>query len=227
MPARLKLTGGVFSVPDRISIYEEAASTLSRTFRLELSAVKETEAGAATVRLLSPETAPKGAKRSTANPEGYALCIDRHGICIWASTGAGHLYGVMTLRQLMRQYGHRLPQMLISDEPVFSHRGVQLSFPQGHTVYRRSYMKNLIPNLALWKINALYLYMESYFDFPSLPHMAGPGAMTPADAKALDKLCAAYNIKVIPMLNTLAHCGELLATQRYQHLSEYDPDSRR
>ncbi len=151
--------------------------------------------------------------------------IDRSGICIWASTGAGHFYGAVTLRQLIRQYGRRLPHALIADAPTFSRRGVQFSFPQGHTVYRRSYMKHVIPRLARWKINEIYLYLESYFDFPSLPHMAGPGAMTPVDAKALEKLCGAYNIKVIPMLNTLAHCGEILATQRYQHLCEYDPDS--
>jgi hypothetical protein len=129
----------------------------------------------------------------------------------------------MTLRQLLRQYGRRLPRMRVSDEPAFAHRGIQLAFPQGHTSYRRAYMKQLVPNLALWKINELHLYLESFFDFPSLPHFAGPGAMTPDDARELDKLCNSYNIKVIPMLNTLGHCGEILATQRYQHLSEYDP----
>lgn len=225
MPAEVKVTGGVLRIPAEISLYEETPSAFSKTVRIELSARKETAADAATVRLLSPKSVPGALKRQMANPEGYGIRIDCNGICIWAATGSGHLYGVMTLRQLIRQYGHRLPHLLIADAPVFSNRGVQLSFPQGHTVYRRSYMKHLIPHLALWKINEIYLYLESFFDFPSLPHMAGPGAMTPADAKALDKLCRAYNIKVIPMLNTLAHCGELLATQRYQHLSEYDPAS--
>lgn len=141
---------------------------------------------------------------------------------IWASSPAGHLYGAMTLKQLRRQFGRRVPCLRIGDAPVLAHRGVQLCFPQGHTAYRPEYMQYLVPKLALWKINALYLYLESYFAFPSLPHMAGPGAMTPAHARTLDRLCREYNIQLIPMLNVLGHSGEILALQKYARLMEYD-----
>jgi hypothetical protein len=224
MPAELRHSGGRCELPAEITLYEEASSPFSPTVRAELSARREADPGAATVRLRSAASAPEDLKSRLADPEGYGIRTGKSGIDVWASSGAGHLYGVITIRQLIRQYGRRLPGLRISDSPVFPHRGIQLSFPQGHTSYRGAYMKRLVPNLALWKINELHLYLESYFDFPSLPHMAGPGAMTPEDAKALDRLCAAYNIKVIPMLNTLGHCGEILATQRYQHLSEYDPE---
>lgn len=225
MPARVSLKAGHLRIPADISLYKEARSEFSKTFKRELSARKETDPSSATIQLLGPGSAPSHLTQWMANPEGYGLRADGSGIRIWASTGTGHLYGVMTLRQLLRQYGSRLPHMEIGDTPTFERRGVQLSFPQGHTCYRRSYMKHLVPELARWKINEIYLYLESYFDFPSLPHMAGPDAMTPADAEALDRLCQAYNIRVIPMLNTLAHCGELLATQRYQHLTEHDAET--
>ena len=223
MPAELRREGGTYELPEQVSVFEETRSVFTRTVRSEISARNEIDRGKATVRLLSAASAPQGQESHVANPEGYSIRIDRSGIDVWASAAAGHFYAVMTIRQLIRQFGRRLPCMRIADSPRFPHRGVQLAFPQGHTGYRHAYMKRLVPTLARWKINELHLYLESFFDFPSLPHMAGPGAMTPDDARALDRLCGAYNIKVIPMLNTLGHCGEILATQRYQHLSEYDP----
>ena len=161
------------------------------------------------------------------NPEGYTLRITRDEIIVRAESKAGYLYGAATLRQLIRQFGERLPCLTIGDAPKLSRRGIQLCFPQGHTVYNQQYMFHLIPELANLKINELYLYLESYFDFPSLPHLAGPGAMTPEQAIELDQMCRAFNIKLIPMLNLLGHCGEILATQKYQHLSEHPADRDR
>ncbi len=178
------------------------------------------------IRLLLPGSAPAELRSLAARNEGYGMRIAKDGIRIWASTREGHFYGLVTLGQLINQFGHSIPCTTIGDAPALARRGVQLCFPQGHTCYRRNYMARLVPQLAQWKINELYLYLESYFDFPSLPHMAGPGAMTPSDARALEALCAKHNIKLIPMLNTLGHCGEILATQRYQHLSEFDADSQ-
>ena len=139
MPARINLRTKYARIPADISLYEETRSAFSKTFRLELSARKETDANAATVQLLDPRSAPSHLTRWMANPEGYGILIDRSGIRVWASTGAGYLYGIMTLRQIFRQYGSRIPHMVVGDAPVFERRGVQLSFPQGHTCYRRSY----------------------------------------------------------------------------------------
>lgn len=177
----------------------------------------------ADVVFLGAEDAPEALGEWAMEPEGYGLVIDRRGARIYAAQPAGHFYGEMTLKQLMRQFGNELPCLEIGDAPRVGHRGAALSFPQGHTEYRRAYMRHLVPKLALWKINALYLYLETYFDFPSLPHFAGPGAMAVADARELDSLCNAYNITLIPMLNTLAHCGEILGTQRYHDLIEHAP----
>jgi len=171
-----------------------------------------------------PEKSPANFKDYALKDEGYVLSIDPGSVSIYASTEAGFLYGAMTLRQLIRQFGTRIPCMNIADSPILAHRGVQLSFPQGHMSYRHSFMRNLVPELARWKINALYLYLESYFDFPSLPHTAGPGAMTSDEALDLDKLCKSYSITLIPILNFMGHAGEILSLQKYCHLKEYQPD---
>ena len=48
--------------------------------------------------------------------------------------------------------------------------------------------------------------------------------MTPDDAKELDRFCQAYNIQLIPQLNVMAHCGEILTLQKYHHLVECPPN---
>ncbi len=106
--------------------------------------------------------------------EGYALVISADGVKVFAAASAGRLYGAFTLSQLLRQFGRRLPGMRIGDAPKLAHRGVQFNFAQGRTAYRRDYMHYVVPQLARWKINAIYLYLETFFQFPSLT--AGKGA---------------------------------------------------
>jgi hypothetical protein len=205
--------------------HESASDPLRRTILRELGGT-EGRAEKAVVSFGSVASAPMQSlsddlRNFAVAPGGYALQVAEDGIAVGAATPAGMLYGAMTLSQLIREYGRTIPCLLIGDAPVLARRGVQLPFVQGHTAYRADYLRHLVPQLARWKINELYLYLESYFDFPSLPHMAGPGAMTLDNARSLDALCREYNIALIPMLNTLAHCGELLSAQRYNHLAEY------
>lgn len=221
VPRRLEMTGGTCLVPQTPFAYADDGNLGVITHELGVQAAPQPQR--ATFRFYNAAGAPAELRRDSSLSEGYALRIASDGVDVWAADEAGRFYAAMTLRQLLKQYGCRLPCMAAGDAPVLRRRGVQVCFPQGHTEYRRAYYHHLVPWLARWKINELYLYIESYFDFPSLPHMAGPGAMTPADARDLDALCRAHHISLIPMLNTLGHCGELLATQRYQHLSEYKP----
>jgi len=141
--------------------------------------------------------------------------IDRKGITVYASTPKGHFYAIMTLKQLINQFGKTIPCMNIYDKPIIRHRGQQFPLSQSTIEYKKRYMEYVIPKLAMWKVNAVYLYLETFFDFPSLPHIAGEGALTSKDVKELEDLCDSYNMKLIPQLNFLGHCGELLGTQKY------------
>lgn len=225
VPASVSYSGESWTLPGE-PLVQSPRPIPARLLR-SLNARRTTDPAKASIRLLPADAAPARLARTAGSDEGYALRISSTGIDLWAAKAAGTFYGLVTLHQLIRQFGTRLPGLVMGDAPVLARRGVQLSFPQGHTEYRPAYMRRLIPELANFKINELYLYLESYFDFPSLPHMAGPGAMTPAEAKSLDALCREHHITLIPMLNTLAHCGELLATQRYQPLTEHKPPENR
>ncbi len=174
----------------------------------------------ATVKFLDAEFAPVNLKKWAKKEEGYVLVIDFNGIYIYSSTPAGFLYGSFTLKQLKVQFGQEFPCLQIGDAPDLKHRGQQVDFVQGHTEYRGQYMKYLVRELAKLKINALYLYLETHFSFPSVPHLGGANTMTVDDARELDIYCKAYNITLIPALNMMAHNGELLGLQKYQALAE-------
>jgi len=64
-------------------------------------------------------------------PEGYALTISKGGIEISFHETGGLRAASATLRQLLRQYGRRLPCLKIRDWPDFPRRGVMLDISRG------------------------------------------------------------------------------------------------
>jgi len=218
-PKTLRLFGESFFSTDRMTIgNREGAATIAQEIGADL-----VDGGPSSIKLHPGDKAPNELQRWAKHPEGYGLAIDGNGIDIYASTDSGYLYAAMTIRQLQAEFGSRIPGLMIGDAPDTKRRGAMLSFAQGHTEYREAYMEQLIPQLARWKINELYVYLETYFQFPSLPFLGGKGAMTPEDVRRLEKRCLDYNIKLIPQLNVLGHSGLLLSLQKYHHLGEVEP----
>jgi hypothetical protein len=172
---------------------------------------------------LGMEGLPTDLDAFSGNAEGYALAVTPDGIRIWASTETGHFYACMTLKQLHRQFGSHLPCVRISDWPSLAHRGIQIPLCQGQTAFRASYFHALVEVLAEWKINALYLYLEYNFQFSTIPHLGQPQDISPKEARALEAHCRAHHMQLIPQVNLLGHSGDLLSTQRYQHLMEHAP----
>jgi hypothetical protein len=69
--------------------------------------------------------------------QGYSLSIEADQITITATAGAGLFYGMQTLIQLVRQYGHRLPALRIEDKPDFRWRGFMLDVSRGRVPIAR------------------------------------------------------------------------------------------
>jgi N-acetyl-beta-hexosaminidase len=65
------------------------------------------------------------------HPEGYTLTISKTGIEISFPEAGGLRAAAATLRQLLRQYGRRLPCLKIRDWPDFPRRGVMLDISRG------------------------------------------------------------------------------------------------
>ena len=88
--------------------------------------------------------------------QGYWLNVYAEGIHIIALAPAGVLNAVMTLTQLLRQYGSTLPLLHIEDKPDFARRGIMLDVSRDK-VPTMATLFDLIDMLAELKLNELQL----------------------------------------------------------------------
>jgi hypothetical protein len=151
-------------------------------------------------------------------PQGYRLRITAGGPQIEASDDAGKFYAAMTLRQIRRQCGDKLPVGEIEDWPDFPVRGVMLDIsrdkvPTMETLFR------LVDEFAEWKINHLELYTEhtfAYRNHRAVWEHASP--MTGEEIERLDAYCRERFIELVPNQNSFGHFERWLKHPQYQHL---------
>jgi hypothetical protein len=156
----------------------------------------------------------------TFRKEGYHLAIRSDGVAITAGDAAGLFYGVQTLIQLLRTYGRRIPACRCDDHPALPHRGVMLDVSRGK-VPTRATLERLADVLAHYKINQLQLYTEHTFRFRSHPKIgATTGALSADDILALDEVCRACHIELVPNLQSTGHMRHILSLPEYEHLAE-------
>src|ERR1700690_3342 len=123
------------------------------------------------------------------HPEGYALAISKTGIEISFRETGGLRAATATLRQLLREYGRRLPCLRIRDWPDFPRRGVMLDISRGR-VPKLETLLELVEHLADFKINEFQLYTEhtfAYRDYQSIWQCWG--ALTGDEVRKLDARC--------------------------------------
>lgn len=161
-----------------------------------------------------------------ADGEAYQLMICENGVKICGAGKRGLLYGVQTLRQILRQEGAVLPYMEISDAPDISVRGFYHDATRGR-VPTLAWLKKLADTLGLYKINQMQLYVEHSYLFEQLSEMwRDDTPLTAEDIIELDQYCAKRGIELVPSLSTFGHLYKLLRTKQYRHLCELEnPDA--
>ena len=102
--------------------------------------------------------------------EGYTLAISKRGIFIAFRDLPGLRAAQSTLRQLLREYGYKLPCLEIRDWPDFPRRGVMLDISRGR-VPKLETLLDLAEKLAEFKINELQLYTEHTFAYRKYKHI--------------------------------------------------------
>ena len=124
--------------------------------------------------------------------QGYRLTITDEQVSIRAKDAAGAFYGVMTLTQVLQQYGNlpdvlssteqsgltpmqvmkqrnvSLPVLEIEDWPDFPRRGVMLDISRDKVPTMKT-LTTLVDKLASWKINEFQLYTEHTFAYRHHP----------------------------------------------------------
>jgi hexosaminidase len=152
--------------------------------------------------------------------ECYQLTINQDAITILAHDPAGAFYGVMTLVQLLQQYGGNLPALVIKDYPDLANRGVMLDIsrdkiPTMETLY------SLIDKFANWKINQLQLYTEHTFAYRNHPEVwATASPITAEQVLELDAYCKERFIDLVPNQNSFGHMHRWFEHDRYKPMAE-------
>jgi len=169
--------------------------------------------GEVTVKLIESDAAPNHAS-------GYKLQIARHGIEITYRDTGGLWAAKATLRQLRREYGRKLPCLVIRDWPDFIRRGVMLDVSRGR-VPKVETLLDLAEKLADFKINELQLYTEHTFAYRNYKSVwQSWGALTAQDIRRLDTRCRELGIDLVPNQNSFGHLRYFLEHPRVRPLAE-------
>ncbi len=162
----------------------------------------------------------KRSKPAPNHPEGYALVISKDRIEISFREIGGLRAASATLRQLLQQYGRRLPCLKIRDWPDFPRRGVMLDISRGR-VPKLETLLDLAEHLADFKINELQLYTEHTFAYRNYKSVwQSWGALTGEEIRKLDARCRELGIDLVPNQNSFGHLRHLLEHPKLKKLAE-------
>ncbi|MBN2582074.1 MAG: family 20 glycosylhydrolase [Planctomycetes bacterium] len=157
--------------------------------------------------------------RVTGGDEAYELTVGASGVCVSASGPRGLYYGVQTLRQLLRQFGRKLPAVKVRDWPEMSLRGVYHDISRGR-VPTLDTLKYLVELLAHLKVNALSLYIEYPYRYERHPLVwEDTDPLTAEDILELQEHCKDHGVDLIPSQASFGHLERLLTKPPYRDLA--------
>ena len=152
----------------------------------------------------------------------YQLTVSKEGIRVAGGDQRGLLYGVQTLRQLLRQSGAALPCLEIEDYPKIPERGFYHDVTRGR-IPTLDYLKKLASRMAFYKLNQLQLYVEHSFLFEGMSEVWRDSTpLTAEEILELDEYCRKLGIELVPSVSCFGHLYHLLRTQQFAHLSEME-----
>lgn len=154
--------------------------------------------------------------------ETYSLQISEKGVRISAGAPAGLLYGVQTLRQIIRQAGAVLPCVEITDAPKIADRGLSYDVTRGR-IPTLAELKRQADVCSFYKMNQLQLYVEHSYMFREFSEVWRYNTpLTAEEILELDAYCKKRNIELVPSLASFGHLYEVLHTKTYSHLCELE-----
>jgi len=227
-PRFLKRLGGYFTLPPHPVLYLDPALPRD-TVLLPLAERLAQSAESASVELelvTGPVKHPRLTIRASQtpgappHPGAYALNVNSRGIEIHYRDEPGLRAAVATLRQLLRQYGRRLPCLRIRDYPDFPRRGVMLDVSRGR-VPKLETLLDLVEHLADFKINEFQLYLEHTFAYRNYePVWRAWGPLTGEEILLLDRRCRQLGIDLVPNQNSFGHLRYWLEYPPLKKLAE-------
>lgn len=157
----------------------------------------------------------------------YQLTIEEKHIIAKGSSGAGVLYAVQTLCQIIEQSGAVLAGMEIADKPDLLYRGYYLDETRGR-VLNLAYLKETADRLSRYKMNEFQLYIEHTYMFRGFSEMwRDETPLTAEEIMELDRYCQERHIELVPSLSSFGHLYTLLSTKTYGELCEMEDSEKK
>ena len=154
--------------------------------------------------------------------QAYELTIEETGIRIAGGDGAGVLYGVESLCQMLEQCGGSLPCCHLKDAPDMLYRGYYFDQTRGR-VLKLEELKKIADRMCRYKLNQLQLYVEHTYLFRDFSEMwRDQTPLTAEEILEFDRYCRERHIELVPSLASFGHLCELLSTRTYGELCEME-----
>ncbi len=165
-PLYAKNTSGFFSINEKTIIYISNEPKDFENIAIQLSdEIFKIKGFKSIIKIYDGKNLKKNSillekdqKADTLGGEGYGLKVKPEGVVISASQAHGVFYGVQSLVQLIRNSSEgKILGVEIYDKPRFAWRGMMLDV--GRYFYSTEFIKKLIDNLAVYKINTFHWHL--------------------------------------------------------------------
>ncbi len=156
--------------------------------------------------------------------QGYILSVQAQKVVISAISEVGLYYGQLSLNQMIRHFTGKngqtqLPCVQIVDYPKLKYRGWMDDISRG-PIPNMTFLKQVIDQLAEYKMNFFNLYTEHVFKLDKYPDIAPTDGLTAAEVKELEEYAAQYHIEFFGNQQCLAHAEKTLRIPFYQEMAD-------
>lgn len=175
--------------------------------------------------------------------ESYFFAIQKDKIWIKALHPKAVMYAVMSLKQIFKAISpltHQggtntqnkkeespkaktisIPCQEVTDYPVLKMRGVSDDISRGQ-ISNADNFKRIIENLALYKYNSYFLYIEDVLQLDNYSEIGKTrGALRKEEIKEIIDFAGKYYIDVYPIFETFGHQESILANPAFENMAEF------
>ena len=154
--------------------------------------------------------------------EGYKLVVRDGSVVIIGNDIRGAFYGIMTLKQILRNHPDEIPNLRIIDYPDFPNRGFMLDISRDR-VPKMGALKNLIDLLSELKYNQFQLYIEHTFAYRNHEKVwRDYSPLTSEEIIELDRYAKERMIELVPNQNSFGHLEKWLVHDEYKRYAEVE-----
>ena len=238
-PQEIRIEEGVFNLPERIGIFCEntgenenvglelfRSTVVDKLKKKVFNASKKVSANILLVVSNSKgDSVSIGGKlfifSKEMKEEGYYVAIEPQKAIVVSKSQKGLYYGILTLRQLIIQFGNELPCCVIRDYPELKWRAISDDISRGQ-VSTMDNFKKIIRQISMMKYNVYMPYLEDLVRVERYPDIGeGRGALSRQEFEELQNYAQRYFVEVVPIFQTLGHFENILNMDNYRQFAEF------